>query len=70
MMYMTSLLSSSAIATNVFGTTFSMRSDLQVKLVLNSRDVFTYAKKGAKLMIKHRWIEEPPQMEDRNQLTK
>lgn len=70
MMYTTSLISSSAIAFNVLGTSFSMRSDLQVKLGLNSKDAFEYAKKGAKLMIKHKWMEEPPQMEDRNQLTK
>jgi hypothetical protein len=70
MMYVTSLLSSSAIAFNVLGTTFSMRSDLQTKLGLSSKDAFQYARKGAKIMIKHSWMEEPPQMEDRNQLTK
>ncbi|MDF2892423.1 MAG: hypothetical protein K0R80_2790 [Clostridia bacterium] len=70
MMYITSLISSSAIAFNVLGTSYSMRSDLQVKLGLSSKDAFAYAKKGAKIMIKHKWLEEPPQMEDRNQLTK
>jgi hypothetical protein len=70
MMYITSLISSSAVAFNVLGTTYSMRSDLQLKLGLISKDIFQFAKEGAELMIKHRWMEEPPQMEDRNQLTK
>jgi hypothetical protein len=70
MMYITSLISSSAIAFNILGTSYSMRSDLQIKLGLGSKDAFEYAKKGAKIMIKHKWMEEPPQMDDRNQLTK
>jgi hypothetical protein len=70
MMYITSLISSSAMAFNVLGTTYSMRSDLQLKLGLISKDVFQFSKKGAEIMIKHKWMEEPPQMEDRNQLTK
>jgi hypothetical protein len=70
MMYITSLISSSAMAFNVLGTTYSMRSDLQLKLGLISKDVFQFSKEGAEIMIKHRWMEEPPQMEDRNQLTK
>jgi hypothetical protein len=70
MMYITSLISSSAVAFNVLGTTYSMRSDLQIKLGLLSKDIFQFAKEGAELMIKHKWMEEPPQMEDRNQLTK
>jgi hypothetical protein len=70
MMYTTSLISSSAIGYNALGTSFSMRSDLHVKLSLIAKDTFGYAKKGGKLMIEHKWMEEPPQMEDRNQLTK
>jgi hypothetical protein len=70
MMYITSLISSSSMAFNVLGTSYSMRSDLQLKLGLISKDVFQFAKEGAKIMIKHKWMEEPPQMEDRNQLTK
>jgi len=70
MMYITSLISSSAISFNIIGTTYSMRSDLQLKLGLISKDIFQFSKEGAEIMIKHRWMEEPPQMEDRNQLTK
>ena len=70
MMYVTSLISSSALGFNALGTSFSMRSDLHVKFALIVKDIFSYAKKGGKIMIAHKWMEEPPQMEDRNQLTK
>ena len=70
MLYITSLISSSAIGYNALGTSFSLRSDLHRKLALISKDIFNYSKKGGKIMIKHKWMEEPPQMEDRNQLTK
>lgn len=70
MMYITSLISSSAMTFSALGTTYSMRSDLQAKLGFISKDIFQFSKEGAELMIKHKWMEEPPQMEDRNQLTK
>jgi hypothetical protein len=70
MIYTTSLMSSSAIGYNVIGTSFSLRSDLQSKLLLIAKDTYDFAKKGGKLMIKNKWMEEPPQMEDRNLLTK
>ena len=70
MMYMNSLISSTSLGFTALGTSFSMRNDLPVKLGLISKDTFEYAKKGAKIMIQHKWMEEPPQMEDRNQLTK
>ena len=70
MMYITNLISSSAMGYNAIGTSFSMRSDLHLKFALVAKDTFEYSKKGGILMIKHKWMEEPPQMEDRNQLTK
>ena len=70
MMFMTGLLTNIAIGYNALGSSFSMRSDLHIKLALISKDVFDYAKKGGIIMIEHKWMEEPPQMEDRNQLTK
>ncbi len=70
MMYITSLMSSSSIGLTALGTSFSMRNDLPAKLAFIAKDTFQYAKEGGKLMIKHKWMEEPPQMEDRNQLTK
>ncbi|MGV8981736.1 DUF3231 family protein [Clostridium sp.] len=70
MMYTNSLTAITALGFTGLGTSFSMRKDLPVKLGLISKDTFEYSKKGAKIMIKHKWMEEPPQMEDRNQLTK
>ncbi|MGH4120412.1 DUF3231 family protein [Clostridium sp.] len=70
MMYINSLTAITALGFTGLGTSFSMRNDLPVKLGLISKNTFEYSKKGAKIMIKHKWMEEPPQMEDRNQLTK
>jgi hypothetical protein len=70
MMYIINLFSTSAIGYSAIGTSFSMRSDLHTKLSLIAKDSFSYAVKGGKIMISHRWMEEPPQMEDRNQLIK
>jgi hypothetical protein len=70
MMYIINLFSTSAIGYNALGTSFSMRSDLHTKLSLIAKDTFNYAVKGGKIMITHKWMEEPPQMEDRNQLIK
>jgi hypothetical protein len=70
MLYCTGLLSSFALGSNALGTSFSMRSDLPAKLAIIMKDTFQYASEGSQLMIKYKWLEEPPQMEDRNQLTK
>ena len=70
MMSITNIISGSAIGYNALGTSFSMRSDLHFKLASISKSIFDYAKKGGQIMINHKWMEEPPQMEVRNQLTK
>ena len=70
LMYIISLFSTTALGFTALGTSFSMKNDLPLKLGLISKDTFTYAKKGSKIMINHKWMEEPPQMEDRNQLAK
>jgi len=70
MMYLTSIITSSAMGYTALGTSFSLRSDLQLKLGQMSKSIFDFSKEGGKIMIKHKWMEEPPQMEDRNQLTK
>lgn len=68
MMYLTNILTSAAMAGNVMGMAFSMRGDLPAKLAVIMLDTSQYAKAGGKLMIAHKWLEEPPQMEDRNEL--
>jgi len=70
MMFVVDLISNFAIGNNSLGTSFSMRSDLPLVFTEISKDLFFHSKKGGKLMIRHKWMEEPPQMEDRNQLTK
>ena len=70
MMYKTNLMSSTSLGFTALGTAFSMRNDLPLKLGLISKDIFDYARKGSMIMIKYKWMEQPPQMEDRNNLTK
>jgi len=70
MIYKTNLMSSTSLGFTALGAAYSMRNDLPIKLGRISKDVFDYARKGSKIMIKYKWLEQPPQMEDRNSLTK
>jgi Protein of unknown function (DUF3231) len=70
MMYNTSLLTSFGLGSNALGGAFSLRSDLPIKMAIFGKDISDFAKEGGKIMIKNGWMEEPPQIEDRNQLTK
>ena len=54
MMSITNLISRSALGYNALGTSFSMRSDLHVKLANISKSIFDYAKKGGQIMIDHK----------------
>ncbi|WP_404332279.1 DUF3231 family protein [Mesobacillus maritimus] len=67
MMYCTSLFCSFSMGSSSLGTAFSLRNDLPAKMFIFMKDIFEYAHKGAKIMIKNGWMEEPPQMEDRKQ---
>lgn len=70
MMFCSTLMSSYALGSNALGTSLSLRSDLPLKLSIITKDTFQFASEGAQIMVKHMWLEEPPQMEDRNKLTK
>ena len=70
MMYNTSLLSTFGLGSNALGGAFSLRSDLPARMAVLGADIFNFAQDGGKIMIKNGWMEEPPQIEDRNQLTK
>lgn len=70
MMYCSTTLAGFQLTSNALGIALSMRSDLPIKLMSLSLDVYKFASKGSQLMIRHHWMEEPPQMEDRNQLIK
>jgi hypothetical protein len=68
MMYIVSIMSTTPLGYSALGTSYSFRNDLPLLLFGIAKNLFSFAKKGAKLMIAHKWMEEPPQMEDRNQL--
>ncbi|MBO1511098.1 DUF3231 family protein [Metabacillus bambusae] len=70
MMYCTSLFCSFGLGSSAIGTAFSLRSDLPLKLISEAKDILTYGQDGGKIMAKNGWLEEPPQMQDRNNLTK
>jgi hypothetical protein len=70
MMYCTGLFCSFGLGSSALGTAFSLRSDLPIKMVSEAKDILTYGQEGGKLMAKNGWLEEPPQTQDRNQLTK
>lgn len=70
MMYCTSLFCSFSLGSNSLGTAFSLRNDLPLKMSIFTKDVFEYAHKGGKIIIKNGWMEEPPQMPDRKQKVK
>lgn len=70
MMYINSLIASTPLGFTALGASFNMRIDLPLKLAFISKDTFEYAKKGAKIMIKHKWMEEPPQIKEKNNLGK
>ena len=70
MMFITELLTNFSLGNNAIGSTFGLRGDLQLKLALISQDVFELSQKGMKIMVKYKWMEEPPQMENRESLIK
>ncbi|HZG56118.1 DUF3231 family protein [Paenibacillus sp.] len=70
MMYCTNLLSGFSLGSNAIGTSFSMRTDLPMKMTLIAAQIYDFAKDGGKLMVKYKWMEEPFQAEDRAALLK
>ena len=70
MMYCTSIFCGFGLGGYALGTAFSLRSDLPLIMVNTAKDVLTYGRDGGKIMAKNGWLEEPPSMQDRNDLTK
>ncbi|WP_166238482.1 DUF3231 family protein [Paenibacillus turpanensis] len=70
MMYCTSLFCGFSMGSTSLGTAFSLRNDLPAKMAIIMKDIFEYAHEGGTIMIRNGWMEEPPQMEERKQLTK
>ena len=65
MMSLTNIFTSLNITDMSFGLMFSIRSDLPVKYNAIVKDLEEYALEGSRVMIRHNWLEAPPQMEDR-----
>lgn len=70
MMYMTNLLSMFGMGNNSVGAAFSFRSDLLLQMGKILANTFDFAKDGGKIIIKHGWMEEPPQAADRTKLSR
>lgn len=68
MMFCIDLLNGFSIVGESFGTFFTLRNDLSLKIMLLAKDVYLYGQEGLEIMFKNGWYEEPPQSEDRNQL--
>ncbi|WP_268796007.1 DUF3231 family protein [Paenibacillus sp. Soil787] len=43
---------------------------MPLTMVRLAKEIIPFIKNGGEIMIKHGWLEEPPQVEDRRQLTK
>jgi len=70
MMHCIYILNGFGIVGTGTGAFFSLRNDLSMKSMLIAKDVYLYAQEGIEISIKNGWFEEPPQMEDRNQIIK
>jgi hypothetical protein len=70
MLYCTSLFCSFSMGSSSFGTAFSLRNDLPAKMFIFMKDIFEFAHKGGKILINNGWMEEPPQMAEREQMIK
>ncbi|WP_404452006.1 DUF3231 family protein [Virgibacillus necropolis] len=70
MMYSSNMLSVFGLSGNTFGTSFSLRNDLSLKIGQILTKTFNFAKDGGKIIIKHGWMEEPPKAADRKMLSK
>ncbi|GEN47061.1 DUF3231 family protein [Alkalibacillus haloalkaliphilus] len=69
MFYVTSLI---ALSVGYYGASMSMspRRDIGVMYSRLVSEILKYADDGAKIMIKHGWMEEPPRAHDRDELAK
>lgn len=70
MMHFMSVLSAAGQGNYSTASTASMRSDITLNYQRLSAEIAMYAKDGADIMIKNGWLEEPPQVPNREKLIK
>ncbi len=70
MMFHITLLNATGVGNYGLAMAASTRRDLVAHFVRLSEEIGQYAEDGANLMIKHGWLEEPPQSIDREKLSK
>ncbi|MEH7118351.1 DUF3231 family protein [Neobacillus vireti] len=70
MMACVHFLNGFSLVGNSFGTVFTYRNDISMKIALLAKDVYFYGQEGIEIRIKHGWLEEPPQIEDRAAIIK
>ena len=68
MMYCISLFCSFGLGSNAVGTTFSLHRDLSATFLPLTTQIYDYAVHGAEFMAKKGYTEEPPSMENRNNI--
>ncbi|MDT8859742.1 DUF3231 family protein [Alkalihalobacillus sp. MEB130] len=68
MMFLKSVLSATGQGNYSTASTASMRYDLIALYQKLSLEVASYAKDGLDIMLKHQWLEEPPQSSDRKKI--
>ena len=70
MVYHIALLNITGLGNYGMAISTSTRRDLIKEYMRLSGEIGLYAEDGANLMIKHGWMEEPPQAVDREKLSK
>ncbi|GAA0330112.1 hypothetical protein GCM10008967_20770 [Bacillus carboniphilus] len=70
MMFLMSVLSATGQGNYSTASTASMRFDLAITYQRLSAEIALYAKDGIDILIKHKWLEEPPQALDREEIVK
>ncbi|WP_066363394.1 DUF3231 family protein [Neobacillus drentensis] len=68
MMFNVSSMIAAGIGNYGMAIAASPRRDIALKYATLLPEIALYAEAGAKIMIKHGWMEEPPQADDRNEI--
>ncbi|MEN2768319.1 DUF3231 family protein [Ornithinibacillus xuwenensis] len=69
-MFHSSLLIASSISNYATGSAASLRTDIQTDYVRLAAEVAQYSSDGVNIMIKNRWLEQPPQIPNHKKLAK